>query len=248
VDRAPALGFAAEIDAAAHAFVPRLDDSVALTGDDGHHLARALRLRVGEVVTAADGRGGWRPYMVTETGKSDIRLAASGATRQEPRLMPRLVVAFALTKGSKPELVVQKVTELGADSIVPVRAQRSVARWVGNRAGAAATRLQRVVREAAMQSRRARLPEIAAPVDLGTLAGRAGLVIADRDGAPAADLSEPAGGEWVLVVGPEGGFEPGERAALGAVEALGVGPFVLRAETAAVAGVAALAGRRRAPR
>jgi 16S rRNA (uracil1498-N3)-methyltransferase len=247
VDDAPGLGFAAAIAASAHAFVTRLDDTIEVTGDDGHHLARVLRLRAGEAVTAADGRGGWRPYAVAVTGRAEVRLTAAGPPMQEPALVPRLVVAFALTKGTKPELVVQKVTELGADGIVPVRAQRSVARWAGPRAEAAAPRLRRVAREAAMQSRRSRLPEIAAPVDLGVLAGRAGLVVADREGLPAAEVPEPPDGEWVLVVGPEGGFDPAEHAALGATATVGVGPFVLRAETAAVAGMAALAGRRRAP-
>jgi 16S rRNA (uracil1498-N3)-methyltransferase len=177
-----------------------------------------------------------------------VRLRAVGAAAHEPPLAPRLVVAFSLTKGAKPELVVQKVTELGADVVLPVRARRSVARWAGGRAEAAATRLRRVAREAAAQCRRARLPEVAAPVDLATLFGRPGLVVADREGPSVAQLAEPPGGEWVLVVGPEGGFEPGERAALGPADAVGVGPFVLRAETAAVAGVAALAGRRRTTR
>jgi 16S rRNA (uracil1498-N3)-methyltransferase len=242
------VGFAAAADAAAHTFVPRLDDVLELTGDDGHHLARVLRLRADEAVTAADGRGSWRPYRVAGTSRSEVRLAAAGPPAREPALAPRLVVAFALTKGSKPELVVQKVTELGADIVVPVRARRSVVRWEGARAEAATTRLRRVAREAAAQCRRARLPEIAAPVDLAALSGRSGLVVADRDGPPAHELAGPPGGEWVLVVGPEGGLDPGERAALGTVEALGVGPFVLRAETAAVAAAAALSGRRRAVR
>ncbi|HEX6310096.1 MAG TPA: RsmE family RNA methyltransferase [Acidimicrobiia bacterium] len=248
MDRGETTGFAAAVGAAAHAFVARLDETLEVAGDDGHHLARVLRLEAGETVTAADGRGHWRPYRVADTAKSQVRLAAAGPPAREPALAPRLVVAFALTKGTKPELVVQKVTELGADAIVPVRARRSIARWAGTRAEAAVSRLRRVAREAAVQARRARLPEVAAPVELGALVGRPGLVVAARDGPPAGALAEPAGGEWVLVVGPEGGFDPGERAAIGAVDSVGVGPFVLRAETAAVAGVAALAGRRRAAR
>ena len=238
-------GFAADVDAAGHTFVPRLADELALTGDDGHHLARVLRLRPGEKVTAADGRGGWRPYAVVDAGRAGVRMTAAGPPVEEPELAPRLVVAFALTKGAKPDLVVQKVTELGADALLPVRTQRSVARWSGPRAEAATTRLRRIAREAAAQCRRARLVEVAAPTDLGSLAGRAGLVVADRLGVTATELPEPPGDEWVLVVGPEGGFAAAERAALGAAPALGVGPFVLRAETAAIAAVAALAGRRR---
>ena len=237
--------FAADVDAAAHTFVPRLADELDITGDDGHHLARALRLRPGETVTAADGRGGWRAYAVAEAGRTGVRMTAAAPAVDEPALWPRLVVAFSLTKGAKPDLVVQKLTELGADALLPVRARRSVARWSGPRADTATARLRRIAREAAAQCRRSRLPEVAAPADLDSLIGRLGLVVADRHGVTAAELPEPPGEEWVLVVGPEGGFEEAERAALGTVPTLGVGPFVLRAETAAIAAAAAVAGRRR---
>ena len=237
--------FAADVDAAAHTFLPRLADEVEVTGDDGHHLARALRLRPGETVTAADGRGGWRPYAVAEAGRAGVGMTAAGPTVHEPELWPRLVVAFALTKGAKPDLVVQKVTELGADALMPVRARRSVVRWSGPRADTATARLRRIAREAATQCRRARLPEVAAPADLESLIGRPGLVVVDRRGATAAELPEPPGDEWVVLVGPEGGLEEVELAALGPAPTLGVGPFVLRAETAAIAAAAAVAGRRR---
>jgi len=237
--------FAADADAVAHTFVAALDDEVDVGGDDAHHLVRVRRLRAGEVVTAADGGGAWRPYVVTDTGRRDLRLDACGPIAIEPELAPRLVVAFAVTKGSKPELVVQKVTELGADEIVPVRARRSIPRWDRARGETATERLRRVAREAAAQSRRARLPVVGAPVDLASLAGRPGLVVAEREGSRVADIGDAPGGEWVLVVGPEGGLEPGERAALGGAPGLALGPHVLRAETAAVAGAAALAGRRR---
>jgi len=237
--------FCADANAAAHTFVDVLDDEVEIGGDDGHHLARVRRLREGEPVTAADGAGAWRPYVVAATGRRDLRLQASGPVAVEPELAPRLTIAFAVTKGVKPELVVQKVTELGADEIVPVRTRRSVARWEGTSGGTATQRLRRVAREAAAQCHRARLPVVGAPVDLAALAGRPGLVVAERNGDLVADLADPPGREWVLVTGPEGGFEPGEREVLGDPVRLALGPHVLRAETAAVAGAAALAGRRR---
>src|SRR6266508_3497696 len=179
--------FAADADAVAHTFLHALLDRVDVGGDDGHHLARVRRLRVGERVTAADGAGSWRLYAVTAVGRRDLRLEACSAVAVEPVLAPRLVVAFAATKGAKPELVVQKVTELGADEVVPVRARRSVTRWGDERADAVTARLRRVARGAAAQCRRARLPVVAAPLDVRALAGRAGVVVAERDGIPAAD-------------------------------------------------------------
>ena len=75
------------------------------------------------------------------------------------------------------------------------------------------------------------------------LAAPAGLVVADPSGAGAADVELPAGEEWTLAVGPEGGFDPEELDAMPGPR-LALGPFVLRAETAAIAGAAALCARR----
>ncbi|HEY8215971.1 MAG TPA: RsmE family RNA methyltransferase [Acidimicrobiia bacterium] len=235
-------GFPADAGAAAHVLVDALADEVTVEGADGHHLARARRLRAGEMVTAADGRGAWRPYAVAEVRRGAIVLGATGTVRREPELVPRLAVAFALTKGVKPETVVRQLTELGVDEVVPVVGERSVARARGGREPSVVERLQRVAREAAMQSRRARLPEIGFPVPLLDLAGRGGLVVAER-GHP---TGPPGPGEagWTLLVGPEGGFSPSESDALRGAPRLAIGAHVLRAETAAVAGAAVLAAVR----
>jgi 16S rRNA (uracil1498-N3)-methyltransferase len=77
------------------------------------------------------------------------------------------------------------------------------------------------------------------------LAGMPGVVVADRDGVPPAALGAPPGGVWTVVVGPEGGLDPQERARFGSAPIVTVGRFVLRADTAAPAVAAALTGRRR---
>jgi 16S rRNA (uracil1498-N3)-methyltransferase len=238
-------GWAAAQPAAAHVIVDdRLDDGLVVTGDDGHHLQRVRRLRVGEAVTAADGEGHWRSYRIDEVGEGRLVLAATGEPRVEPASVPPLAVAFSLTKGEKPETVVARLTELGVDRVLPVLANRSVARWSGDRAATALTRLRRVAREAAQQSRRARLPLIEPLGPLAGLVGTPGLVVGDR-GAPAAGaLGAPGPEGWLAVVGPEGGFDPEERAAFEGAPRVGVGPHVLRAETAAVAVAAALASLR----
>jgi 16S rRNA U1498 N3-methylase RsmE len=82
------------------------------------------------------------------------------------------------------------------------------------------------------------------PVPLAEVAGLPGLVVAATDGDGAAALAWPPGGEWVVAVGPEGGFDPGESAMLAHAPCLTLGPFVLRAETAAIAVCAALQARR----
>jgi 16S rRNA (uracil1498-N3)-methyltransferase len=246
--------FAALYPATAHTFLPALDDDVTLDDDAGHHLSRVRRVRAGETLTAADGDGRWRPYAVVGVRPGVIELHAQGAPVAEPQLEPRLVVAFALTKGTKPDLAVQKLTELGVDGVTLLSSRRSVPRWSGSRADAALTRLRRIAREAAAQCRRARVPEIEGVLPVAELHGHPGLVVADPAGEEVARVPAPPGGEWVLVVGPEGGFDPDEAAALRSPAEhregparLRLGPHVLRAETAAIAGAAVLATRR-APR
>src|SRR5205823_6996056 len=141
-------------------------------------------------VTVADGSGTWRPYRVAAVGSpsNGLRLEATGGLDREPILEPRLAVAFALTKGEKPELTVQKLTELGVDRILPVLAERSVSRPDPGRAATALERWRRIAREAARQSRRATLPAVEALGPLAALAGHPGLVVAERGGRSAAAL------------------------------------------------------------
>jgi 16S rRNA (uracil1498-N3)-methyltransferase len=136
-------------------------------------------------------------------------------------------VAFALTKGDKPELVVQKLTELGVDRIVAFTAGRSVARWDGERAEHHIARLRKVAREAAMQSRRALLPVVEGVVGFAAVAALPGAALADAGGAPPS-LATP-----VVLIGPEGGWTEEERGS--GLATVGLGEHVLRAETAAIA-------------
>jgi 16S rRNA (uracil1498-N3)-methyltransferase len=232
------------VAATSHVYVDRLDDAVRVDGDDGHHLVRVRRVRTGEVVTAADGYGRWRAYDVTSVEGGAVTLCATTDLEHEVPLAPRLTVACALTKGERPELAVQKLTELGTDAILLVRAARSVVRWGEEREERAVERLRRVAREAGAQCRRARLPVLDGPVAVSEIAGHRGLVVADRSGTPPVGLDEPPGGEWLVAIGPEGGFDDAELALLADAPRLALGPFVLRSETAAIAAAASLVWRR----
>ena len=141
-------------------------------------------------------------------------------------------------KGDRPEWVVQKLTELGADRIVPIRTARSVVRWEGARAERSLHRLARVAREAAAQSRRTWLPVVEAVTPLERLADLVGVVPA---------LAVPGGGPLSLdrplvAVGPEGGWDDAELALF--EEGVGLGPTVLRSETAALLAAGLLSGLR----
>jgi 16S rRNA (uracil1498-N3)-methyltransferase len=203
----------------AHFFVDDLEHP-ALDDQDRHHAARVLRLRDGEAITVSDGRGCWRPARFGD----EIELAGEVVSVPSPN--PPLTVGFALVKGAKPELVIQKLCELGVDRIEPFVADRSVVRWDESRADKAHDRWGAIVRSAAMQSRRVRLPELAPVVSFAEAASRPG-ALADLGGR------RPNRADTRVLVGPEGGWSDAEREH--DLERIAFGRNVLRAETAAIA-------------
>jgi 16S rRNA (uracil1498-N3)-methyltransferase len=215
-----------------------------LSDEDAHHLGRVLRLRDGEEVIACDGRGQWA--RTAWSGQATLEPLATGAgiggdgtVQSEPPSDPALTVAFAPVKGERPEWVVQKLTELGIDRIVPLRAERSVVRWTGERGRATVEKLRRVAREASAQCRRIWLPEVCETISfaqLSTLGGPGQVVLAQLSG------DRPTRDQRVVAVGPEGGWSTDELAA--GLPTVGFGLSVLRAETAAVTAGALLASLR----
>jgi 16S rRNA (uracil1498-N3)-methyltransferase len=232
----------ADADAAAHVYIEAgdaLPDHCVVDGADGHHLARVRRLRAGERVTVADGVGTWRVYEIVDVVGDRLTLEARGDLEREVAPAVGVALAVALTKGGI-ESVVSACTELGVARVTPVRAARSVVRWDAAKADAAVEKLRRAARDAGMQSRRARVPQIDAVCDIAEVARRPDLVVADRTGVRAAHLPRPASAEWTVLVGPEGGLARDELATLGPVPRLRLGPHVLRAATAPIAAVAVL--------
>jgi len=212
-----------------HVFVADLDRPE-LDEHDRHHLAKALRLRAGDVLTISDGAGRWRP------ARFGYEVEPDGDVVTEPAPQPPITVGLAPVKGQRPEWAVQKLTEIGVDAIWLLVADRSVVRWEGERGAGHAERLARVAREAAMQSRRTRLPDVRVGLSVATAAAASGVALADPGGPPPT-LSRP-----VVLIGPEGGWSETERTA--APILVGLGPNVLRAETAAVAAGTLLAALR----
>lgn len=212
-----------------HAFVADLELPV-LDDDDRRHLSGSLRLRPGDPLTLSDGKGAWRP------ARFGAEIVPDGAVETVPAATPPLTLAFAVVKGTRPELVVQKLTELGVDRIIPFTAARSVVRWDDVRIAKALARLSRVAREAAMQSRRVWLPRLDPVADFATVASLPGAVLAQRGGG-AISLARPT-----VLVGPEGGWADEELAVVAG--RVGLGPGVLRSETAAIATAATLTALR----
>lgn len=218
--------------------------SPVLREDDAHHLSRVLSLRAGEEVIASDGRGNWARTTWQEGASLErVRNApgvgGDGTVQREQPVVPALTVAFAPVKGERPEWVVQKLTELGIDRIVPLLSERSVVRWSGARGKATVEKLRRVAREAAAQCRRVWLPEITDTLSfsgLRDLGADGEVVLAQLSG------DRPSVRQRVVAVGPEGGWSADELAS--GLPTVGFGLSVLRAETAAVTAGALLVSLR----
>lgn len=226
-------------------------ETATLDGPEGHHAATVQRLRVGEELLLADGRGGTAVAVVTAVGQGvlDFRI-----TSREHLAAPahRLVVVQGLAKGERGELAVQAMTEVGVDAIVPWTAARSVTQWRGDRGTRARGKWVATAREAAKQARRAWLPVVTgAPAESTSevarrVAGAAAAFVLHEQAEERLVTAElPDRGEIVLVVGPEGGVAPTELAAFAEAGARTVrlGPSVLRTSTAGVAALSVLAGR-----
>jgi 16S rRNA (uracil1498-N3)-methyltransferase len=219
---------------------------VALDAAQANYLGNVLRLKAGDEVLLFDGVSGEWLASIAEVGKKRMTLTVAEQTRP-PETIPDLWLAFAPVKRAPVEWLVEKATELGVARLVPVVTARTVVERLR------LDRLQSIAIEAAEQCGRTVLPELAEPVALDAFLklNDRSLYFADETGGePAATAFTP--GPATILVGPEGGFTPEERAAIRATpntKAISLGPRVLRAETAALAAVAtwmALAGDWRA--
>jgi 16S rRNA (uracil1498-N3)-methyltransferase len=217
-----------------------------LAGDEGRHAAGVRRIRPGEPIEVADGEGRRARCWVVAAGRSSLTLRVL-AVLDEPAAAVRLVLVQALAKGGRDEQAVEAATELGVDAVIPWQAERSVPVWAGERRAKGRDRWQAAVREAAKQSRRARVPQVAELVDGTSLAAAVrqaalALVLDGSAEQPIPPDGLPTAGDVLLVVGPEGGISEPELAALTGAGALPVrlGPHVLRTSTAGPAALALL--------
>jgi 16S rRNA (uracil1498-N3)-methyltransferase len=231
-----------------HFFVPSLAPGrLVLSQEDSRHALRSLRLRPGDQVSLADGKGTVAEGRLMEEAAGGAAVEV-GEVRRVVRRGPVVSIALSPPKGDRLSWAVQKLGELGVDETILIRTEHSVRAWEKDRAGRAVARLEAVAREAAMQSRRPFLMEVRPPVPLEEALSTGGApLVALWEGAPdplAACLPEEAGGIRV-VVGPEGGFSEQEvetmREAGAALASLGSG--ILRTETAAIVGAALVLAR-----
>ena len=217
--------------------------TVVLRGEEAHHLARVRRVRVGDAVVLFDGAGATVLARLVSTTPHEAVLEVTGPyPDREPRRA--LTVAVSLPAAGRADDLVADLAEMGVTRLVPIVCERS-APDAGERGERRRERFDRLVREAAKVNGRSRLLRVdpARPFSEaleGTGWGRAFLLDPDPalpSLAAVIPVAEPA---IALIVGPEGGFSPGERARAarsGAVLA-SLGPCALRVETAARAAAA----------
>lgn len=239
-------------DAVALVFVDDLERPE-LAESDAHHLVEVLRVTPDESIAVSDGRGSYRMCTLSATTSdttkrggrkrdriraSDVALGVVGPPCSVPPHTDPVRIGFAIPKGDRAEWIVQKLTELGVDVIVPMLTERTVVRLDPNELARRGARFRRIGREAAAQSRRVRLPEILDPTTFDALAPEivAGAVLADPDGGPL------KAGTATIFVGPEGGWSDAELTC--GFERVRIADHVLRAETAAVAAAVLLGAAR----
>lgn len=219
---------------------------VEVTGDEARHALQVARVRPGERLSIGDGRGTVVRGAVVEAPQGVLALQVEEVVH-EPEPTPALWLVQALAKGDRDELAVQAATELGVAGVIPWAAERSVSRWEGAKVARGEERWRSIVREAAKQAIRPRVPEVASLASTAQLAALDGLVIVLEPTAevPLTGIALDGAERITLVVGPEGGVSPRELDRLresGAVAAR-LGPEVLRTSTAGPAALAVLNAR-----
>lgn len=218
-------------------------DRIVLGGDEARHAIRVARVRTGERISIGDGAGRIAAGVVVELDEAALTLEVD-ELRDEPLPRVHLYLVQALAKGGRDEAAIQAATELGVAGIVPWAAERSVVRWDAAKSDRAHARWEAIIREAAKQSIRARVPTIAPLAATSELTTRPGstLVLDPTAGARLSTVELPDEGPLTVVVGPEGGIAPHELDALTASGAVRVrlGDEVLRTSTAGPAALAAL--------
>lgn len=216
---------------------------VAATPEQAHYLAHVMRVRPGAALLLFNGRDGeWLAHVVDVTRRA-VRLAVASCVRPQIEA-PDLDLIVAVVKRPRLETIVEKAAELGARRVLPVLTART------NAGHANPARLTAIAIEAAEQTGRldapvilpeARLADVLAAWPPAGAPDHRRLMFCDEagDAASACDaLGGQAGGAWAILIGPEGGFTPAERAAARAIPGavpVNLGPRILRADTAAIA-------------
>lgn len=209
-------------------------------GDEHHYISRVRRARVGDEIEIVDGEGKRARATITVMRETETVLAVGDVVEVIDGL-PRVRVLVPWIKGDRMDVCLEKLVEVGADEIVVWPAARAVVKLDGERRVTRVAHHQAALQAAARQCGRANIPTISAADSLSAAIASLPALGARFVLDPLADRAKMAPHDEVtLVSGPEGGLAPAELDALGAqgFVGIGLGPRVLRAETAPVIAVA----------
>ena len=214
-----------------------------LTGDEAHHAVAVMRLAIGEEIKIADGSGNWVSGAITEVGKKSLKIDISRRGSENSR-KPELIVVQAVTKSDRTKEMLELLTVGGANQIIPWQAERCISKWQSD----SASKWLLLIKEAAKQARRVKLPVLSNEVSTNQLvklfkeSDKVVILpeVASR-GISQINLSKDAD-RIILIIGPEGGISDSEISQLesaGAVSAR-MGELVLRSAHAGFAALSAI--------
>lgn len=221
--------------------------NITLSGDQARYINRVLRLRPNDEMTLFDGSGSEYRAVIRVAGKNTVGAAIEEEISRSTESPLTVTLLQGISRGDRMDYVIQKATELGVNRITPVHTEFSMVKLDEKRAAKRTEHWQKVATSACEQCGRNDLPLLDPPTALRTILGTyresARPKVIMKPGATATLASIDIGAsDPIVLIGPEGGFsnqeyENAEAAGFGAV---GLGPRILRTETATVAVVAAL--------
>ncbi len=236
-------------------FIEKLDNQfeVTITGDDFHHMTRVMRMNPGDTFYGVIDK---KTAIVKIESIQDKALTGRiidwiEGTKELPI---QVTIVNGLPKGDKLELIIQKGTELGANTFIPFNATRSIVKWDSKKAAKKTERLRKIAKEAAEQSHRTEIPSVYDPVDIRRLLDLAESydykLVAYEEDAKQGESSQLAktirgmvpGQSLLMVFGPEGGLDTAEVNQLleNGFQTCSLGPRILRTETAPLYALSAI--------
>ncbi|KGA98449.1 16S rRNA methyltransferase [Alkalihalobacillus alcalophilus ATCC 27647 = CGMCC 1.3604] len=225
-----------------------------ITGDDAKHISRVMRMESGDSIICLSEREGAYLCQLLEVSSDEVSAKPMEAIDLKTELPVHVTIAQGLPKGDKLDYIVQKGTELGASRFIPMQTSRAIVKWDEKKSRKKIERLQKIAKEAAEQSYRAKVPVVENSVSFKGLIEQSKqfdqILVAYEEVAKQHETSQLANvlqtleneHSILVVIGPEGGLSEDEVCQLEQVGAkiCGLGPRILRTETASLYVLAAL--------
>jgi 16S rRNA (uracil1498-N3)-methyltransferase len=218
---------------------------ISILGEDAFHIARSLRMAVGDSLTVCDGEGRDYECNLTRIRDSEVNCEIVSILDCPAEPPYKATVYQALVKGERLDVAIQKSVEFGASAVVPFESSRCIVRMKGEKEGSKSQRRRRIASEAAKQCGRGIIPEVSEPMTFSDMlreAAKCDLAIFCYEkegermlGATLESLRSKPPKSVAIIVGPEGGFSPeeAEKAENAGLSLLGLGKRILRTESAA---------------